>query len=363
VSLLVAVTIATGLAHGGVPTPESELSPTWAAYRKVYVSEDGRAIDYRESARSTSEGQSYAMVRALWAGDRDTFDRAWLWTNANLQAGDPARLPAWAWGKKADDTWGVLDPQPASDADQFMAWSLLGASRAWDEPRYAEQAVALLARIWAEETEVIHGERWLLPGPWARGQDPIRLNPSYFLPFAWRSFAEHDTAHDWRSLLAPAYRLLEACRGPVGLPKDWCYGDRSSGRVVAAADPRHDDFGFEAFRVAWTLAAEVKWHGERRARALLGPYVALLSRPDAPVRIPAIIGPDGAARVDWSYPGMYGALLPAWSLRRPAAARRAWLEQIVPLRADHGWGDPNDYYGQNWIWLGLALWQSKEKPA
>ena len=356
------VLVATG-AGASAPAPDGELAPTWAAYRKAFMSEDGRAIDGREQGRSTSEGQSYAMLRALWMDDRDTFDRAWRWTNDNLQGGDATRLPAWAWGLQPGGTWGVLDAQPASDADQLIAWALLGAARRWAEPRYEAQARDLLARIWDEETELVGEERWLLPGPWARGQPVVRLNPSYLLPFAWRSFAEADPGRDWASLLGPGYRLLAACRSETGLPKDWCYVDRFTGEVLAAPDAAHDRFGFEAFRVGWTLAAELKWHDERRAKALLGPFLALLSRPDAEAGIPAVIAADGSAFVEWSYPGMYGALLPAWASRRPTAARRAWDEQIAPLRAEHGWGDPADYYGQNWIWFGLALWQLKEKPA
>lgn len=340
----------------------AEVSATWAAYRITYISHDGRAIDYKNGAITSSEGQSYAMLRALWMGDRDTFDRAWTWTNANLQASNPAQLPAWKWGQDAGGEWVVLDPQPASDADQLIAYSLIGAAKRWKQPRYLEQARAILDQIWLQEVGQVGGRWTILPGPWAKGQPETRLNPSYFLPFALREFAAADSAHPWSQLVDDGYLLLTQCRGKSGLPKDWCYLDTASGQMLEPADPAHDDFGFEAFRVGWTLAAEVKWHHERRARALLGPYINLLSRPATPVPIPGIIGSDGSAKVSWIYPGMYGALLPAWGIRRPAAANRMWRDELVPLRREHGWGDPDDYYGQNWIWFGLALWQGKERP-
>ncbi len=340
----------------------AELRAAWVDYQKVYLSADGRVIDFRENGVTTSEGQAYAMVRALWMGDRATFDRAHRWSVANLQGGDEGRLAAWRWGRRDDESYAVLDEQPASDADQLMIWALFGAASRWKSPRYESMALALLDRLWAEEVTEVAGKLVLLPGPWARGGVPLRVNPSYFLPFAWREFARRDRTRPWMRLLDDGYELLAACRSPSGLHQDWCSLDPVTGAVVPSAEAKDGSFGFEAFRVGWTLAAEVKWHHERRARRLLGPYENLLARPDGPVKIPGIIAADGRAAVDWEYPGMWGALLPAWSLRRPAVASRVWAEKLAPLRASHGWGDPNDYYGQNWIWFGLALWQSKEGP-
>ncbi len=348
------------LAQAALP---AELRDTWTAYRRVYVSADGRVIDYRNGSISTSEGQAYALVRALWVGDRPTFDLVLGWTLRNLQAGELDRLPAWKWGQSPEGAWGVLDAQPASDADQLIIWALLGAADLWEDAGYRARARALFEPLWEQEVAEVGDRLVLLPGPWARGGDPVRINPSYLMPFVWRDFARADPGRPWTRLLDDGYRLLADCRSPSGLPVDWCYLDATTAKVVPAPEAAHADFGFEAFRVGWTLAAEVKWHRERRARALLGAFVNLLSRPARPVKVPGVIHPDGSAAVDWEYPGMEGALVPAWAIRRPAAARRMWEERIVPLRAEHGWGDPNDYYGQNWIWFGLALWQSKERPA
>ena len=53
-----------------------------------------------------------------------------------------------------------------------------------------------------------------------------------------------------RGLVDSAYYLWEACRSPSGLPPDWCWVERESGRVVAP--PKGEEgraaFGFEAFR-------------------------------------------------------------------------------------------------------------------
>ena len=113
----------------------------WAAYRTFverFVQADGRVIDYSTpTQQTTSEGQSYGMFFALVANDRATFDRLLDWTRANL-AGNQfdaqnVRLPSWQWGKKPDGSFGVLDPNSASDSDLWIAYDLLQAGRLWNE--------------------------------------------------------------------------------------------------------------------------------------------------------------------------------------------------------------------------------------
>lgn len=364
-TLRLGLVVAAGMALSGDARADgTTLAETWVAYRAAYIQPDGRVIDPAGGGRSTSEGQAYALVRAVWMDDPESFARVRLWTIDNLQGGDPGALPAWRWGKADSGEWTILDPSPASDADQWLAWALLGAAERWDEPLYADQARAILARIWEDETLVVAGRTLLLPGPWARTLDPVRVNPSYWLPFAWRTFAVADPDHPWASLLDPAYDLLDRCRAGAPLPPDWCHVRPGDGAVVAAPTgfEADGDFGFEAFRIAWTLAAEVTWHKEPRARRLLREFTALGKRWEAEGTIPAVMAPDGRGRVAWDYPGLYGALLPAWGLTRARVADAVWARALEPKRLAHGWGDPADYYGQNWVWLGWALWRGTATP-
>ena len=361
---MIGIAVTTLLAAAPAYAGEDLLAETWAAYRRSFIQADGRVIDRGDADKTTSEGQAYALVRALIMEDEETFSHLRTWTTANLQGGDPTRLPAWSWGKAADGTWGVTDPMPASDADEWMAWALLGAAKQFENPAYKEEALGILAHIWDEETMEIAGQRVLLPGPWAKGTDPVRLNPSYWLPFAWRTFAEADPAHPWESLLDPTYALFEECRAASALPSDWCYVRLIDGAVVPA--PRgheaDDDFGFEAFRIAWTLAAEVQWHREVRARRLLRDFGELADLWTETGRVPAVIAPGGRARVDWTYQGLYGSMLPAWAIVRKGTAELLWDGVIAPSRGPHGWGATTDYYGQNWVWLGYALWTGRVGP-
>lgn len=111
--------------------------PAWDHFKQAYISDGGRVIDPSDSRKiTTSEGQSYALFFALAANDRAMFDKVLRWTEDNLAEGSlNKQLPAWLWGKKADNGWEVLDTNSASDADIWIAWSLLEAGRLWKEDR------------------------------------------------------------------------------------------------------------------------------------------------------------------------------------------------------------------------------------
>ena len=138
----------------------------WERYAERFV-DNGRVIDWTDGARSTSEGQSYGLFFALVADDRARFDSILSWTHDNLAGGDlAARLPAWLWGKNKRGRWKVLDPNPASDADLWIAYSLVEAERLWGESRYGDLGRAMLERVASEEVRYLPGlGAVLLPAP------------------------------------------------------------------------------------------------------------------------------------------------------------------------------------------------------
>jgi endoglucanase len=75
----------------------------------------------------------------------------------------------------------VLDGNSASDADVWIAYTLLQAGRAWKEARYTTLGTALAKRIATEEVTQVPGLRIvLLPGAKGfRHGDVYRLNASY----------------------------------------------------------------------------------------------------------------------------------------------------------------------------------------
>ncbi len=346
-------------AHSAPPRA-GVLRRSWRGYKRTYVERDGRVVDPRNGGISTSEGQAYGMLRAVWIDDRRAFRKLQGWTLDELQGGDPVALPAWKW---ADGS--VADPQPASDADQLMAYALLLAWERWGDDADKQQALGLMKAVWDHETVTVGLRRVVVPGPWALTEDPLPLNPSYFLPFCWRAFAEVDPSHPWMRLVGQAYDAFDDYAAPSGLPQDWVYVDPGTGEPVdtpegGKTDPDHH--GFEAFRTAWTLALEVAWYDEPRARALLVPYADLGRRWRSEGWIPGVIKPDGTAAVDWAYPGFYGALLSAWAVARPEDVDALYVQEIKTRKRLGGWADREDYFSQNWIWFGLAAWTGVAQP-
>jgi len=206
--------------------------PAWQRFAARFVSPDGRVIDPASArAHTVSEGQAYALFFALVAGDRSAFERLLRWTEDNLAQGDLVlRLPAWQWGRRDDGSWGVLDGNPAADADLWMAYALGEAGRLWGERRYAVLSALLLQRILREETADLPGlGPCLLPG--ANGfvrEQGWRLNPSYAPPFLLRWAALHDADARWDAVRASALRVV-AQSAPHGFVPDWALWRRSAG--------------------------------------------------------------------------------------------------------------------------------------
>lgn len=140
----------------------------WRAYADRFIQADGRVVEFSAGARTTSEGQAYALFFSLIANDRKRFDQILAWTEDNLVQGRLGdRLPAWLWGKDAAaGRWHILDANSASDADLWLAYTLLEAGRLWSEQAFTARARALIERI--QEAEVICLPQigpMLLPGP------------------------------------------------------------------------------------------------------------------------------------------------------------------------------------------------------
>ena len=66
----------------------------WLRFRDLFVTANGRVVDTGNGRGSSSEAQSYALLLADWADDRDGFERVLNWTEAGLSR-PSSRLHAW----------------------------------------------------------------------------------------------------------------------------------------------------------------------------------------------------------------------------------------------------------------------------
>ncbi len=343
------------------------LKESWDIYRDHFIQTDGRVIDHRIGI-STSEGQSYAMLRAVMLRDKEWFDKSYQWAKDNLQVRDD-KLFAWKWGERADKTWGPMDDTAASDADQDIALALLLASEIWETKQYKTDALEILDDIWDKQTIPSPIGRVMLPGDWKIDKKAIQINPSYFAPYAYRVFAKVDRKHRWEELVDSSYHIMQKSMAltPTHLPPDWVEFSTIDGSIKLYEDitDTRSDYGYEAIRVLWRVAFDHLLNPkEDRAMPILKATHFLPHYWTIKKDLPGALTYDGILRRDkLESAAVYGTALPALHLTDKEVGEGVLDDFILPnLKADGQWNTNNDYYSQNWLWFGLAAYTLQNKP-
>ncbi len=373
---------------------ERVLEASWQGYRQRFITPAGQVALPEEGGGAISEAQAYALLRAVWAGDEATFVRVYTWTRQHLSRertqGD--HLLSWRWGRGAGGTFQVIDANTATDADLDYALALLLASRrGWRSPPELPDYKAEASRVGEDllAREVVnlpHGEMLLTPGNWHEAGPPYLLNPSYFSPATYQLLEGKCRARGAEGGQPPAasgggegaasasggrlhrdtYRLLgRLSRGlegqpGVGLFPDWCRVDARG--QFSPAPGRETRFGWEAVRLPFRLALDALWCGEPQAARLLEEKFLPFFRKEwqQQGRLLAVYHYDGTPAVAYESPVLYAGVLAAALAAgdRPFAGELA--QKILSFyREKDGWAyfeAPDNYYANNWAWLGLALY-------
>ena len=343
------------------------LQQSWIAYRDRFIQGDGRVIDWEDDQRSTSEGQAYAMLRAVLIGDRETFDRTLSWAESNLARKNESgkktdQLWSWKWGKNSRGEWGTLDANFASDADIDAVTALILAARRWNHSDYADLARLKLKDLWnLAIVKSSDGKPHLLPGPASVFQtqpNQIILNPSYLAPYAFRLFAQVDGDRDWMRLVDSSYQTIEQSTAisEVGLPSDWIMLDFESGefRPVTSANPLQSRYGFDAYRVWWRVALDAIWFQEPKALNYLEEHLAHLQQEwRDQQKLPAQISLQGEPTADYEATAQYAMLYPAFQLIDATIADQIYQQKLIPAYKNGFWDNNSAYYTQNLAWFAL----------
>jgi endoglucanase len=375
-AVLVFVVIYRNSSKSDVPltfAPTQLLDATWVAYKKTYI-EAGtfRTLDKQRDDVTTSEGQSYTMLRAVWMGDKPVFDGAWKWTRDYLHR-DGDRLFSWLWGERSDGSYGVLISQngqnTASDADENIALALIFAYARWQDGQYLRDARAILADIWEKEVLVIRGVPYLTADDLEKNSlsHTAVLNPSYLEPAAYKVFALIDGTHDWNALADSSYEVLQksmAAQLDAGasnnLPPNWIGIDKTTGSLVPLGGSSDTNFGYDAMRVPWNIALDWQWFGDERAKELLGRMSFLREQWKAHKSLASVYSHAGAVAAAAEAPAIYGGVLGYFLVHDPASAREVYEEKLLFLYdpGTNDWKQRLSYYDDNWVWFGIGLYNN-----
>lgn len=324
--------------------------PEWNDFAGRFVQADGRVVDITFERKSTSEGQSYGLFFALVANRRTQFDSILKWTSDNLAAGQLGnKLPAWLWGLRDDGSWGVKDENSASDADLWMAYSLLEAARLWKAPGYADTGRKLLAQIRRHEVaQAGSAGPVLLPGAvgFALDKERFRINPSYLPDFMFRYLAAADPHGPWQAIWDGYMRMAPKVFS-TGVAPDLFVVD-SKGMLLPDTE-REPSGSYDAIRVY--LWAGMSGRSSQEMIKLLSTYAVLIRKFGAP---PEKVNPltAVATKSDYSPIGFSGAVLPFLTALDDMPSLEKQRNRIHLAALGAKFGKPTNYYDQVLILFG-----------
>jgi len=354
------------------------LSGLWNSYKLEYwEASTGRTLDKQQNNITTSEGQSYTMLRAVWQSDKETFDTSWAWTKQQLQREDS--LFSWRWGQKADGTYGVLTDQggqnTASDADSDIALALVMAASRWQQSSYLDEAKTVINAMWEKEVLAINGVPYLASNNLEKtsSQDAV-MNLSYLSPYAFRVFDKVDTdpKHDWMAVVDSSYDLINKSMDSkldtaktAQLVPDWILLDKKTGKIrapdIAGNSSLTTNYGFDAMRTVWRLGLDYQWNNEPRAKTTLEKMDTLAKAWKNNKTIYSIYSHDGRVISKDEPPEVYGTAIGYFKTVDPTTADEVYKTKLETLYDPNNnkWAIPMSYYSDNWTWFGMALYDNK----
>ena len=356
-------------------TPASEnsiLQTSWQTFKASFVT-SGQVADPESNGQTTAQQQADAMLRSVYANDPASFGDLWNWTTSHLQRSDNG-LFASRWGVSTNSSASpsILENNTSANADQTIALSLILASKTWNNPAYLAQAQQILQRIWNTETTVIKHRRVLVAGNWAGGGGPnnnfATVNPSYFLPYAYRIFGDVDKSHPWMNLVDSSYDVLNQIHqdpsfgGPTGLFPNWVAMDVITGQVHPATinTPDVAQSARDASRISFNLSIDWLWYHDDRALTTLEMDNFVAKQITTTGQALSAYNLDGTPASAQPSASMLASALPQILLTgQEATALKLYATNMLQGYGGGGgsyWGsDPNNIYAQTSSWLTSAV--------
>jgi endo-1,4-beta-D-glucanase Y/4-amino-4-deoxy-L-arabinose transferase-like glycosyltransferase len=325
---------------------------TWRSYKKNFITDSGQVID-TSSWVTTSEGQSYALLRSLEENDQVTFNKVWAWTQKNMQVRKSDTLLSWKITLDPQGFNHLADTNAATDADEDTALALYQAYQKWGNTQYLTDSQKMIHDIWNKEIIKQNNTYYLLSAPQAQRSTRLLINPSYFAPYNYKIFAKIDPEDNWTQLANDSYDQLSKIQSnsKVGLISNWVTVE-ANGDITSASDiiPQNaDTYGYDAFRVNWRMAQD---SNDSRAKAILTKLADFYqSEWDNNHMIYSEYDMTGKPLSNVSdIPPSAGAIIGLYALDQKGLATDIYRADLISRYNASGmyWGQPTNYYSQNW---------------
>lgn len=218
-----------------------------------------------------SEGMSYGMMLSVQLDHRTEFDKLWGWAKKYMAYAPGSAWDGYfCWQCRPDGT--KLGGSNASDGEAYFVTALFLAAERWGEPRYADEANAILTKVMNKDGERIgvynlynkeNGLITFVPDRMGHGF----TDPSYQLPAfldKWAQVASADRPF-WERAATEARRHLIASAHPeTGLYPDYSEYD---GRAYRWPHAGYDTsiYMYDAIRCAMNVGMDYYLWGKDKA--------------------------------------------------------------------------------------------------
>lgn len=349
---------------------DAALVSSWTGYKTYYIN-NGRVIRPDQGNDTVSEGQGYAMVRAVYMNDQQTFDSIWHWTKQNLSrqnnndSQNQDNLFAWHYANNQVSDW-----SSATDADEDIAKGLLFASSRWKNNAYLAEGQSVISSILANDTVKGSDNRlYITGGSFGRFQQNVDIDPSYLAPADYKIFASVSGDTRWNDVVTTSYYLLnksvtESVHSNSGLFPNWVLFNPTDLSVTANThQDRNLDYTYDAFRTPYRLAEDALWYGDNRAVNLLSGNLNDFFVNQWNIngqKIYAEYDHNGSPKATYESSAIYGGNVGVFMVTHNAQMISQIINKIMgDYNQNYGngyFGNVNtNYYGNNWAWFGLLL--------
>ncbi len=217
-----------------------------------------------------TEGMSYGMMIAVQMDKRVEFDRLWKWAKTYMQHQKGKRRGYFAWHCRTDGR--VLDRNSASDGEEWFVTALFLAAARWGNGQgiydYSAEAQAILDAM-LDKVESSN-RSWVITNMFNKKEKQVVFvpagnvddftDPSYHLPHfyeLWAVWAEKDNQF-WREAATSSREYWKKVTHPTtGLTPDYSHFDGTP--LDAPWGGGHQNFQYDAFRVAMNVAVDYIW--------------------------------------------------------------------------------------------------------